>query len=61
MEKPSTKIQALRAIFQRENNFERRTREAYVQDPLAQRYCKELWKWRKVKNITIKEGLLKWK
>jgi hypothetical protein len=61
VEKPLTKTQALRAIFQRGSNFEWRTRDAYVHDPLAQRYFRELWKWRKVKDITIKERLFKWK
>jgi hypothetical protein len=33
--KTPTKIQALRAIFQRENILERKIREAYVQDLLT--------------------------
>jgi len=36
VEKPLTKIQAQRAIFQRESNLERKIKEAYMQDPLAQ-------------------------
>jgi hypothetical protein len=40
VEKPPTKTQALRAIFQRESNLKQRIREAYVQDLFAQRYFK---------------------
>jgi len=54
VEKPPTKIQALKAIFQGENNVKWKRREAYVYDPFAQRYFK---KWKKVKGITLKEGL----
>ncbi len=61
VEKPSTKIQALRAIFQKESNLERNIKEAYMQDLLAQHHFKELREWRKVKGITLKEGLFKWK
>jgi hypothetical protein len=61
VEKPPTKTQALKAIFQRENNFKQRIKEAYVQDLFAQRYFKKLREQKKVKNITLKEGLLRWK
>ncbi len=61
VEKLPTETQPLRAIFQGENNFKWKIREAYVQDPFAQIYFKELWKWKKVKGISLKKGLLKWK
>jgi hypothetical protein len=32
-----------------------------VQDPLVQWYLKKLQKQKKVKGITLKEGLLRWK
>jgi len=36
MEKPPTKTQALKAIFQGKSNLERKIRKAYVQNPLVQ-------------------------
>jgi hypothetical protein len=36
MEKPPTKTQTLKAIFQGKSNLERKIRKAYVQDPLVQ-------------------------
>lgn len=61
MEKPPTKTQALKAIFQGEGSFKWKIREVDVQDPLVQHYFKELQKWKKMKDITLKEGLFKWK
>jgi hypothetical protein len=49
------------AIFQGENNLKQKVREAYMQELFAQHYFKELCKHWKVKGITLKEGLLKWK
>lgn len=42
-----------------ESNLE--IKEAYVVDPFAQHYFIELWVERKVKGITLKDGLIKWK
>jgi ribosomal protein L32E len=61
VEKPLTKTQTLRAIIQGENWLEKKTKEAYVQDPFIQHRFKKLHEWRKMKGITLKEGLLKWK
>jgi hypothetical protein len=46
-------------IFVGESNLE--IKEAYVVDPFAQHYFIELWVKRKVKGITLKDGLIKWK
>ncbi len=54
MEKPLTNIQALKSIFQKENNFQWKITKPYVQDLLAQWYFKKLWEQRKVKDITLK-------
>jgi hypothetical protein len=61
VEKPLTKIQTLKAIFQKENNLRKKIKKSYMQDPLAQHHFKELHERRKVKGITLKEGLFKWK
>jgi hypothetical protein len=61
LNKPSTKIQTLKAIFQGENNLENNIREAYMQDPLIQHHFKEFCKRKKVRGITLKEGLIIWK
>jgi hypothetical protein len=61
VEKPSTKTQALKAIFQRESGLKQRIKKAYMQDLFAQRHFKKLGEQKKVKNITLKEGLLIWK
>jgi hypothetical protein len=61
VEKPLTKIQTLKVIFQRESNLGKKIKEAYMQDPLAQHHFKKLHERRKVKGITLKKGLFKWK
>jgi len=48
-------------IFVGEINLGRKTKEAYVVDPFAQHCFIELWVKRKVKGITLKDGLIKWK
>jgi hypothetical protein len=55
VEKPLTKTQALKAIFQGKGSLKQKIREAYVKDPLTQCYSKELHEWRKVKGTTLKE------
>jgi ribosomal protein S21 len=44
-----------------ENDLDRRLREGYVNDPFAQHYFDELRQKRKVKNISLKDRLFKWK
>ncbi len=61
VEKPPTKTQALNAIFHGKGNFKWKIMEVNVQDSFVQHYFKELQKWKKVKNITLKERLFKWK
>jgi hypothetical protein len=61
VEKPISKIQTLRAIFQGENNLEKKIKEAYMQAPLIQHHFKKLHEQRKVKGITLKERLFKQK
>ncbi len=46
-------------IFVGESNLE--IKEAYVVDRFAQHYFIELWVKRKVKGITLEDGLIKWK
>jgi hypothetical protein len=41
--------------------MERKIKETYMQDPFNQHQYKELHEQRQVKNITLKEGLLRWK
>ncbi len=48
-------------IFVGESNLERKINEAYVVDPFAQHYFIELWVKRKIKGMTLKDGLIKWK
>jgi hypothetical protein len=42
LERPSTKTQALRAIFEGESNLEWKIREAYMKNLFAQHYFKKL-------------------
>ncbi len=44
LEKPLTKTQALRAIFEGESNLERKTRETYMQDLVTHCYFTKLHK-----------------
>jgi hypothetical protein len=53
--------QTLRAKFVRERNLNRRLKESYVNDRLAQLYFNELRHKRKVAGNPFKDGLLKWK
>jgi hypothetical protein len=48
-------------IFLGESNLERKIKEAYVVDHFAQHYFTKLLVKRKIKSITLKDGLLKWK
>ncbi len=54
-------MQALRAKFVGESDLDRRLRESYVNDHLAQHYFIELRHKHKVRRNPFKDGLLKWK
>jgi hypothetical protein len=41
--------------------MEQKIKEVYVQDPFIQHQFKELHEQKKVENITLKEGLHRWK
>lgn len=53
--------QAFKAMFIGESDFDRKLREGYVNDCLAQHYFDELRHKCKVKGIFLKDRLLKWK
>ncbi len=59
--KPSIKIKYLQVIFVGKNIMERKIREAYVVDPLAQHYFMELQTKKKFRGISFKKGLIKLK
>jgi hypothetical protein len=48
-------------MFIGENNLDRKLREGYVNDRLAQHYFHELKQKHKVKNIYVQDCLFKWK
>jgi hypothetical protein len=48
-------------IFVGESNLERKLKEAYVQNSFAKHYFAHLYAKGKVKGISLKEGLIKWK
>lgn len=52
--------QALKAMFIGETNLNRKFKEGYVNDRLAQHYFDELKHKCKMKCIFFKDGLLKW-
>jgi hypothetical protein len=49
------------AMFVEENDIEMKIWKAYVEDRLAQSYFNDLHKKKKVKMITLLNGLLRWK
>jgi hypothetical protein len=53
--------QALRAKFVGESDLDRRLRESYVNDRLAQHYFNELRQKHKLRGNPFKDRLLKWK
>ncbi len=54
-------IQILRTMFVEKSDIKRKIQKAYVEDCLAQSYFNDLRQKKKVKRITILDGLLKWK
>jgi hypothetical protein len=50
-----------RAMFVGESNLVRKIRDVYVENHLAQSYFNDLHQKKKVRGITILDGLLKWK
>jgi hypothetical protein len=48
-------------MFIGETNLNRKFKEGYVNDHLAQHYCDELKHKCKMRGIFLKDGLLKWK
>jgi hypothetical protein len=58
---PWDNTQAFQTIFVDESDLERKLKDEYVKVHLAQSYFIELRNKRKVKSITLLDGLLKWK
>jgi hypothetical protein len=48
-------------MFVGESDLERKIRKVYVEDRLAQSYFNDLHQKKKVKGITLLNGLLNWK
>jgi hypothetical protein len=54
-------IQILQTMYVEESNLERKIWKAYVEDRLAQSYFNDLCQKKKVRGITLLDGLLRWK
>ncbi len=60
-EMPWDNTQVFQTMFVGESYLERKLKDGYVGDHLAQCYFTKLHNKRKVKSITLLNGLLKWK
>ncbi len=60
-EKVVSVTKALRAMFIKESDLSRKLKEGYVNDHLAKHYFDKLRQKHKMRSISLKNGMFKWK